>query len=132
MVRSCWLALAATAPLVAACTVIEVDGRRSPAGLEANGLVDGHLAFGVSGETTPLRVQLFDGRSDGAWFELVVWKLFRFEIGLAGLDVGLGPVDAGLGILFFDPALPPQPPRKPAPPVQESGEPPAAEATSNH
>jgi hypothetical protein len=113
--RSC-LSLLAVAPLGAGCTVIEVDSRRDPAGLEANGLLDGHIAFGLSGETTPLRLQVLDGQSPGAFFELTIWKLFRLELGLAGIDIGLGPVDAGLGVIFYDPALPPRPPRKPKEP----------------
>jgi hypothetical protein len=105
------LALALWLAPLAACTVIEVDSRKHPAGLEADGLIDGHVAFGISGETSPLRVQVLGGRSRGSIFELAVWKLFRFELGLAGLDVGVGPVDVGLGVLFYDPALPPQPAR---------------------
>jgi hypothetical protein len=99
--------------LVAACTVIEVDSRRGPSGVEADGLIDGHVTFGMSGETKPMRLEVLGGSSHGAVFELVVWKLFRLELGLAGVDVGIGPVDAGLGVLLYDPALPPQPPRKP-------------------
>ena len=101
--------------LLSACTVIEVDSRRGPAGVEADGLIDGHVTFGMSGETKPLRLEVLDGSSHGAVFELVVWKLFRLELGLAGVDLGIGPVDAGLGVLFYDPSLPPQPPRKPQP-----------------
>jgi hypothetical protein len=107
-----------------ACTVIELDSRHAPAGVEADGLIDGHVAFGWNGETQPLRIELFEGSSRGAVFELVIWKLFRFELGLAGVDVGLGPVDAGVGVLLYDPALPPQPPRKSkkgSEPVPESG-----------
>jgi len=125
-------ALAWSLPLLvslSACTVIELDSRHAPAGVEADGLIDGHVAFGWNGETQPLRIELFEGSSHGAVFELVIWKLFRFELGLAGVDVGLGPVDAGVGVLLYDPALPPQPPRKQkkgSKPVPETGPAPGA------
>jgi hypothetical protein len=125
--RSLLVELALAASFIS-CTVIEVDSRRSPAGVQADGLIDGHLAFGMSGETQPLRIQVLDGSSKGAVFELVVWKLLRFEIGLAGLDIGIGPVDAGLGVLFYDPSLPPQPPRETEPEPKAAPAPPAAPA----
>jgi hypothetical protein len=125
----CGLAVALSS--LAACTVIDVDARKRPAGLEADGLVDGHVAFGVSGETSALRVQLLGSRSDGSLLELAVWKLLRFEIGLAGLDVGLGPIDVGLGVLFYDPALPPQPPRARRAPAREPEPPPAGAAPAD-
>ena len=36
----------------------------------------------------------------------MVWKLFRLEVGLAGVAVGIGPLDIGLGVLFYEPRLP--------------------------
>lgn len=123
--------LAVALPLLAslsACTVIELDSRRSPAGVEADGLVDGHVAFGWSGETKPLRLEVLEGSSRGAVFELVVWKLFRLELGLAGIDVGVGPVDAGVGVLLYDPALPPQPPRERKPETVPAAEPAESES----
>lgn len=101
----------ALAAVLCACTVVQLDPRESPQGVRASGLIDGHLVFGWSAEDAPLRLQLFDGRGDGALVELAVWKLFRIEVGLAGASIGVGPIDMGLGVLLYEPALPPQPER---------------------
>ena len=111
------LAALVLAAASSSCTLVELDSREHPSGFEISGVVDGHVAFGFNDERTPLRLELFDGRSSGALAELVVWKLFRLEIGLAGLDIGIGPLDAGLGVLFYEPSLPSYPSAAPQPPA---------------
>jgi hypothetical protein len=101
------LASAALCMAASSCSLITVDSQDGPPGARAEGLVDGHAVFGWRAEDTLLRAELLDGTSDGALFELTVWKLLRVEVGLVGLCVGLGPIDLGLGTLFFDPTVPP-------------------------
>ena len=100
------LASAALCVVASSCSLITVDSQDGPPGARAEGLVDGHAVFGWRAEDTLLRAELLDGTSDGALFELTVWKLLRVEVGLVGLCVGLGPIDLGLGTLFFDPTVP--------------------------
>ena len=38
--------------------------------------------------------------------EIIVWKLFRFELGLAGVSIGVGPFSLGLGIFFYEAKTP--------------------------
>lgn len=102
-----FLAAAALCMAATSCSLITVDSQDGPPGARAEGLVDGHAVFGWRAEDTLLRAELLDGTSDGAVFELTVWKLLRVEVGLVGLCVGLGPIDLGLGTLFFDPTVPP-------------------------
>ena len=101
------LVSAALCVVASSCSLITVDSQDGPPGARAEGLVDGHAVFGWRAEDTLLRAELLDGTSDGALFELTVWKLLRVEVGLVGLCVGLGPIDLGLGTLFFDPTVPP-------------------------
>lgn len=89
--------------LGAGCTILRLDADEDPAQLRIGGLVDGHVAIGVPVEDDVLDVEVFDGRSSGAVFELTVWKLLRLELGLAGADVGVGPLEVGLGVLAYDP-----------------------------
>ena len=109
MVRSAalrHLSLALALILSPACTLVAIDSEDDPPGVQARGLVDGHVAFGLRQENHVLHFDLFDGTSSGAIGELVIWKLFRAEVGLAGASLGLGPVDLALGTLFYDPRLP--------------------------
>lgn len=103
--RRCALLLLALC-LSPACTIVSVDSRSGPPGLRADGLVDGHAVFGFRDEDHVLHLDLFDGTSPGAIGELVIWRLARLEVGLAGLAIGLGPVDLALGTLFYDPRMP--------------------------
>src|SRR5688500_20308456 len=57
-----------------ACTLVSVDSASGPPGLRANGLVDGHAAFGFRDEDHVLHLDLFDGSSPGAIGELVIWR----------------------------------------------------------
>ncbi len=98
--------LAVSASAAPSCNVVQVDSDDHPPRLESRGIVDGHLALGVSDEDHLLHFSLFDGSSSGAIGELVLWKLFRVELGVAGASIGLGPLHAGLGTLFYDPKLP--------------------------
>ena len=95
--------LALLLPLIASCTLVRVGSEDGPARLEAGGVVDGHLAFGIPEEDDFLNVELFDGRSEGSVAELSLWKLLRLEVGLAGASVGVGPLDVGLGVLAYEP-----------------------------
>jgi hypothetical protein len=85
---------------------VSVDSGSSPPRLESRGLVDGHVAFGVRDERHVFHAKLFDGSSSGSIAEIVVWKLFRAELGVAGASIGIGPVDLALGVLFYDPEIP--------------------------
>jgi len=116
------------------CTLVSVQSTDSPAGVRADGLVDGHAVLGWRNERQALRLDLFDGTSSGAVFELVLWKLARIELGLAGFGVGVGPVDVALGALWYDPHMPvgsAQRSRKPSStPAQSGGSSDAAGAMS--
>ena len=99
-------ALALPLVLAPACTLVAIDSQTGPPGIRADGLIEGHVAFGIRDEHQFLHVDLFDGTSSGAIFELRLWKLARLEVGLAGAALGLGPVDVALGCLFYEPEIP--------------------------
>jgi hypothetical protein len=90
----------------AACHVVHVGSEQGPPRIESKGLIDGHVAVGVPAEDHVLHADLSDGSSPGTIGEITVWKLFRLEVGLAGLSIGLGPLQAGLGVLFYSPEVP--------------------------
>ena len=100
------LGLALSLVLTPACTLVAIDSQSGPPGVRADGLIEGHVAFGIRDEDQVLHLDLFDGSSDGAIGELVLWKLARLEVGLAGVALGLGPVDLAIGTLFYDPRMP--------------------------
>jgi hypothetical protein len=100
---ACFAALAAAG---ASCTVVSVQSQERPAGVRADGLIDGHAVVGWRDEKQALSLDLFDGRSRGAVFEFVLWKIARLELGLAGFGVGVGPFDVALGTAFYDPRMP--------------------------
>ena len=100
------IALALGLLLLSACRVLDVDTVGGPPRIESRGLIDSHLALGIPSESHLLHLDLFDGTSDGAVAELTLWKLFHFELGLAGLSIGLGPVHLGVGVLFYEPEVP--------------------------
>jgi len=124
------LALALSLLLTPSCTLVAVDSADGPPGLRAHGVIDGHVAFGFRAEEHFLRAELFDGTSDGAWFEVSLWKLARIEAGVAGFGLGLGPIDVGLGTLFFDPDVPRMMRRGKGSKKKEKAEPEAPETTS--
>lgn len=99
-------ALIALVLLTGACTVVRVDSDSDPARIESRGLINGHAAVGIPSEEHLIHLDLFDGTSDGAIAEIVIWKLFRFELGAAGASIGVGPFSLGLGILFYDAETP--------------------------
>ena len=89
------------------CTLVSVgSGGDGPPRVESNGLIEGHAALGIRDEDDFLRVKLLDGESEGALGEIVIWKLFRLEVGALGLGVGVGPFDLALGTLFYEPKVP--------------------------
>ncbi len=103
------LRLLLLAPLVFAasgCTVLSVDSRNDPPRIESYGLINAHAALGIAAEEHLLHFDLFDGRSPGAMAQLVIWKLFRFELGFAGASITLGPLHLGLGVIAYDPDVP--------------------------
>ena len=103
--RASVVALFLTA-LICSCTIMRVDSDSDPARIESRGLIRGHAAAGIPAEDHLLHLDLFDGSSKGAVAELVVWKLFRFELGLAGASIGVGPLSLGLGVFFYDAKTP--------------------------
>ncbi len=94
------------AVLASACTVTAMGPEDAPPRIEARGLIDGHAAFGMRAEDDFFRLRVLDGESSGALAEVVLWKLFRLEVGALGFGVGIGPFDLALGTLFFDPRVP--------------------------
>ena len=92
--------------LTPACTVVRVDSGSGPPHIGVDGLIEGHIAVGLPAEDRFIYAELFDGRSRGALGEIVLWKLFRVEVGLAGAAIGLGPFDVALGALAYKPRMP--------------------------
>lgn len=100
------LFLALVATLGAGCTITSVGAEDAPPRVEADGLIEGHAAFGFRDEDRFLRLDILDGSSDGAVAEFTLWRLFRLELGALGLGVGIGPFDVALGTLFYEPDVP--------------------------
>lgn len=96
------LALAA-ACLVSSCTL---STRSHPPRLQGEGIVEGHIALGIAAEEHLLHASLFGGHNDGSLAELVIWKLLRIELGIAGASLTLGPLHLGLGVLAYEPEVP--------------------------
>ena len=88
------------------CVILSVYSDSEPPSIQSHGILDGHAAFGIRDEHQAFHARLFGGSSPGAIGEIVVWKLFRAELGLAGLSIGVGPFDFALGVLFYDPEIP--------------------------
>jgi hypothetical protein len=88
------------------CTVTRVDSREGPARIEAHGIVEGHAALGILAETQLLHLDIFDGASKGAIFEFGLWKLLRFEVGIAGASASVGPFHVAAGVLSYEPRVP--------------------------
>jgi len=100
------LALTLGAALLTGCTVTSVGAKSGPTRVESDGLLEGHAAFGWRAEDRFFRLRALEGDSDGAVAELVLWKLFRLELGALGLGVGIGPFDLAIGALFYEPEVP--------------------------
>src|SRR5262245_13242001 len=92
--------------LISGCTVTSVGAKGGPPRVESNGLLEGHAAVGLRADDGIFRLLVFEGESDGAVGELVLWKLFRLEVGALGLGIGVGPFDLALGTLFYEPEVP--------------------------
>lgn len=88
------------------CTVLRVDSGQSGPIYHARGIVDGHFAAGWIDNDRLINWEIFGGRSSGVLTELQIWKLFRVEVGVAGLSLSVGPLSVGIGTLFYDPAIP--------------------------
>ena len=99
-------AAALGAALLSGCTITSVGAEDGPPRIESEGLLEGHAALGFRAEDDFLRLRVLDGESDGALGELVIWKLFRLEVGALGVGVGIGPIDLALGTLFYEPEVP--------------------------
>src|SRR5262249_44072263 len=97
---------ALSALLFSACTLVNVGSEGGPPRVQSEGFIEGHAAVGIRDESSLLRVQLFDGESEGALAEVTLWKLFRFEVGALGVGVGVGPFDLALGAVFYRPRVP--------------------------
>ncbi|MCZ6596537.1 MAG: hypothetical protein O7B99_02755 [Planctomycetota bacterium] len=88
------------------CTIVSVGSEDSPPRIESRGLIESHVAVGIRDEDHLLHARVFNGHSPGSIGELVIWRLFRLEVGLAGAAIGVGPLDIALGVLFYDPQVP--------------------------
>lgn len=91
------------------CTVVDVHSSNQRAEVHSHGLVDGFASFGFAEDPSFLKVEVLDGRSDGALAMVDLWYLARVEVGLAGASVGVGPFDLGIGTLFYEPRSPAKP-----------------------
>lgn len=100
------LVLALGSALSSGCTVTSVGAKGDPPRIESSGLLEGHAAVGLRADERIFRLRVLDGESEGALGELVLWKLFRLEVGALGLAVGIGPFDLALGTLFYEPEVP--------------------------
>jgi hypothetical protein len=100
------LAASAAAALLSGCTITSVGSEDGPPRIESDGLIEGHAAVGLRDEDDFFRLRVLDGTSDGALGEIVLWKLFRLEVGALGAGVGIGPFDLALGTLFYDADVP--------------------------
>jgi hypothetical protein len=100
------LAASAAAALLSACTITRVGSEDGPPRIESDGLIEGHAAVGLRDEDDFFRLRVLDGTSDGALGEIVLWKLFRLEVGALGAGVGIGPFDLALGTLFYGADVP--------------------------
>jgi hypothetical protein len=100
------LAASAAAALLSGCTITSVGSEDGPPRIESDGLIEGHAAVGLRDEDDFFRLRVLDGTSDGALGEIVLWKLFRLEVGALGAGVGIGPFDLALGTLFYDADMP--------------------------
>ncbi len=101
------LAVLLSLVLCASCTIVRVDSESGPPRIESRGLVEAHAAVGIAQEEHLLHLELFDGSSPGAIGELVLWKLLRVEVGVAGASLSVGPLHLGLGVLAYEPRVPP-------------------------
>jgi hypothetical protein len=88
------------------CTITSVGAEDAPPRVEADGLIEGHAAFGFRDEDRFLELDVLDGSSDGAVAEFTLWRLLRLEVGALGLGIGIGPIDLALGTLFYEPDVP--------------------------
>lgn len=95
--------------LTSACTVVDVHPSDERAEVHSHGLIEGFASVGFAEDPSLLKVEVFDGRSDGAIFLLDAWHLFRVEVGLLGAALGVGPFDVGVGTLFYEPRSPARP-----------------------
>ncbi len=100
------LLLAGIPVLASSCTITSVGPEDAPPRVEAEGLIQGHAAFGFRDENRFLRLDVLDGSSDGALAEFMLWRILRLEVGALGLGIGLGPFDLALGTLFYEPEVP--------------------------
>ncbi len=113
--------------LLSACTVTRVGSEDAPPRIESSGLLEGHAAVGMRDEDEFFRLRVLDGESEGALGEVVLWKLFRLEVGALGLGVGIGPFDLALGTLFYEPEVP-----RMTSEASEASAPASNRAASNH
>jgi len=91
---------------LSACTIIRIDSSSDISGFEAQGLVNGYLALGMSDEEGLFEATLLDGPHEGSLASIRVANLLALDVGLLGAAVTLGPLHLGLGTLFYEP-LPP-------------------------
>ncbi len=106
VVKKLGLATIVLAASAASCTVMRVNGENEPTRVESKGLVKGHVAFGMREDDQIVQASLLKGSSRGSLLEFGLWKLFRVEVGLAGVAVGVGPVDTALGVGLYKPEVP--------------------------
>lgn len=100
------LLMALAAASLSACTVVEVDPGSNFTGIQADGLVSGYAAFGMSDESGLFVATLFDGPNDGSVASVRLANLLAVDVGLLGAALTIGPLHMGLGTLAYCPHPP--------------------------
>lgn len=105
--KSSLLSACLGAALLSSCTVVQVDPSSSFSGIQAEGLVSGYAAFGMSDESGLFKATILDGPNDGSVASVRIANLLGIDVGLLGAALTIGPLHLGLGTLFYCP-YPPQ------------------------
>ena len=107
--------------LASSCTIVQIDSSDHPDGLRVEGLVDGHLALGMTPYRNLFEAQLLDGDNPGALARVSLANLLAVEVGAVGAAVTIGPLHLGLGTLFYSPYPPNIPAEDDGDPAHDQG-----------
>jgi hypothetical protein len=102
-----FLACSLLALASSSCTIISVDSDSDLPGLRIDGVVNGHLAFGMSDEEDLFNASILSGTpSQGGVAAIRFGNILGVEVGLVGAAFMVGPLHFGIGTLFYDPETP--------------------------